>query len=55
MSCLEGVDVGINDCDKGARNSYIGLHWAFWYIISQGIFVRLATVYIHASVAKALN
>ena len=35
---------------KGARNSYIGLHWAFWgKIIPQGIFVRLATVYIHLS------
>ena len=35
--------------DKGARNSYIGLHWAFWGIIPQRIFVRLATLYIHAS------
>ena len=53
--CVEGRLVGINDHDKGARNSYIGLHWAFWGIILQGIFIRLATVYIHASVAKALN
>ena len=47
--------VGINNHNKGAWNSCIGLHWAFWGIILQGIFVRLATVYIHASVAKALN
>ena len=45
--------VGIKNCDKGARNSYIGLHWAFWGIILQGIFVRLATVYIHAKCGQS--
>jgi hypothetical protein len=45
--------VGINDHDKGTRNSYIGLHWAFWGIIPQGIFVRLATVYIHAKCGQS--
>ena len=38
---------------KGAWNSYIGLHWAFWGIIPQGIFVRLATVYIHAKCGQS--
>ena len=38
-------------CGKTIRKlrTLIGLHWAFWGIILQVIFVRLATVYIHAS------
>ena len=40
------TSVGIIDHNKGAWNSYIGLHWAFWGIIPQGIFIRLAIVYI---------